>query len=100
LNFRDPTASCKLGAWSTTCPVHSNDKEKCTKSLNLTDSINMGQGVHKLVLWCNEATGYADKHEHMALDPKGLPVLPSAELKRDKLTAEQVEAAGFQFSLA
>jgi hypothetical protein len=96
MNFREPTDSCKRGAWSTACPVHSKKDDMCTKSLNLTEEFGMMVALQKMTLWANRALEYGSKADHMKLDPKKLPVLPVPDLNRGMLTKEQALAAGFE----
>ena len=96
INFREPTPACKLGAWSTTCPLHSTADRKCTKSMNLVPGLSMFDGIKKIIEWCNQAPGFDDKFGHMALDPKGLPVRTNEELKAAKITEAQAAALGFE----
>jgi hypothetical protein len=93
-NFREPTSSCKMGAWSTVCVAHSTTLEKCTKSLNSTKQMSMRDGIYKMACWANQATLFATKADHMSLDPKKLPILTAEELRAGKLTRGDILAAG------
>ena len=96
INFREPTRACKLGAWSTTCPLHSTADIKCTKSMNLVPGLSMLDGIKKIIEWCNQAPMFDDKFGHMALDPKGLPVRTNEELKAGKINEAEAAALGFE----